>query len=257
MMTMLSFVMMASAQDAQRSGQLMMGGQRPGQQGQKPGQGGQEQGKRQGPPIVVTIDANGHALVRGKLVSVSGTSLTVKSWGMQFTVDASKAQITGSVKDISSFVAGDVVGVQGMLDEGGSGTITAENVRDWGAVQGPGLGMGSDQQGESDAGGPRMGPPGPNASGTIVMPPRDNASGTQGMPPRPMRPGMQPPGGDNPSGMPGMMPFAGPNASGTPGMQRPRDNQEMQQQLQRLMEQLKALRERVPEQQGQPGQTPQ
>ena len=123
---------------------MMQGDMHNGQSGLNVGSGMSI--KHSAPPIVLTIDANGHALVRGTLVSVAGTVLTIKSWGLQFTVETSNAQIGGTATNISGFVAGDIIGIQGMLDQNNSGAITAATVRDWGTSQGAGTvkGLGED-----------------------------------------------------------------------------------------------------------------
>lgn len=101
-----------------------------GQQGNTP----QQNGDRKPAPIqeqVINIDAKGKVLVRGALVSVSGTSLVVNSWGMIFNVDASKVtNTTAPDMIISSFTVGDFIGVSGTVTADNPQSIIAEVVRD-------------------------------------------------------------------------------------------------------------------------------
>jgi hypothetical protein len=216
-------------------------------------------GRRQAPPIVITVDVNGHALIRGTLVSSAGTTLTVKSWGMQFTVDASNARIVGNATSVSLFAAGDIIGVQGVMDENNPGTVTAATVRDWGTTQNVGAANGlngasssnpriPDNPGLNQQGGGKN----PGGFGMFGMPPGSSTSGT---------PELQGPGmlgmihpSSNASGTPGMPSL---NASGTPGMQGGQGSQGaqgLQQRLQSLLDQLSKLRAQLPAQQGQSGQ---
>jgi len=86
---------------------------------------------------VVQIGPEGKALLRGTVVSVSGSALTVQSWGGNWTVNvASGAEVLPAVTgvtatDLSAFKAGDFVGVQGNADATASWTINAKTVRDW------------------------------------------------------------------------------------------------------------------------------
>jgi hypothetical protein len=116
-----------------------MGDQQKGSdQQQKPGQQGDTSSgstTRMAPPIVVLIDANGRATVRGTLLSVSSTTITIQSWGLQFVVDATNAQIVGKVSTLASFAVGDIIGVQGTLSQSSPGTLIASTIRDWGTFQ--------------------------------------------------------------------------------------------------------------------------
>lgn len=206
--------------------------------------GGQE--NRQGPPIVVTIDANGRILVRGTLVSSSGTTLTVKSWGMQFAVDASHAQIAGAATNTTAFAIGDIIGVQGMLDANNPGMIAATTVRDWGSSQA--IGMKPKQDNENSSTPRFLGGFIPNPQGDSSS---SNASGTQGL----GQPRLIPPFVPNPdaSGTQGFVPprlippfVPNPGASGT--------QSGIQDQLQSLFDQLNQIRSRLPGQQTLPRQ---
>ncbi len=162
------------------------------------------------PPIVVTIDVNGHVLVRGTLVSISGTILTIKSWGMQFTVDTSNAQIAGTITSVSSFAIGDILGIQGTLNESNPGVITATTVRDWGTSSNTGL--------KNEP----MKPSGASSSvpGFLNNPHPDQQGGGNNF----EKPGMPIPG----------------NASSTLGAQG------LQQKIQELLDQVNKLRGRIP-----------
>jgi len=83
------------------------------------------------PQQMININQDGHAIVRGKLVSVTNGILAIKAWGVTITVDVSKANKAG---DIVSFAAGDFVGVQGKMDENNLGNIVADTAKDWSAT---------------------------------------------------------------------------------------------------------------------------
>lgn len=87
--------------------------------------------KKPGFEPVLNIDPKGHILVRGTLMSVTGTTLTVKAWGVTFTVDASKVPSSNAPDmNIASFTVGDFVGVSGNITADAPQNITAEVVRD-------------------------------------------------------------------------------------------------------------------------------
>lgn len=84
----------------------------------------------------VQIGPGGRALLRGTLVSVSASSLTVQSWGGNWIVNVSAdaevlPRVSGNSSDLSAFAAGDLVGVNGVADENSAWTINASVVRDW------------------------------------------------------------------------------------------------------------------------------
>lgn len=98
------------------------------------------QEQRQGGPKLqmmqmISIEPNGHAVVRGSLVSAAATSITVKAWGVNFTVDTSKAKIFRVATTTSPFIAGDFIDVSGRMDAANTGTVIAGNVRDVTAEQ--------------------------------------------------------------------------------------------------------------------------
>ncbi len=83
-------------------------------------------------PTVLDIGADGKVLLRGTIASVSANSLTVKSWGGDWTVNvAASTSVLPAASSLSSFQTGDFVGVQGMADGSASWTVDASLVRDW------------------------------------------------------------------------------------------------------------------------------
>lgn len=82
-------------------------------------------------PMVLQIGPAGHVLMRGTIQSVSSGSLTVKSWGGNWTVNLSSDTKIMPGGDISKFSQGDFVGVQGKVSESGVWTIDASRIRDW------------------------------------------------------------------------------------------------------------------------------
>jgi hypothetical protein len=87
-------------------------------------------------PQVVDIGAAGKVLLRGTISAVSSGSVTVKSWGGDWTVTVpTTAEVLPQGSAVSSFQAGDFVGVQGVIDQSASWTVTASLIRDWTARQ--------------------------------------------------------------------------------------------------------------------------
>ena len=83
---------------------------------------------------VVSINKDGKALVRGTIAAIANGTITVKSWGGDWTVlVGAGTQIlpveTGS--DITGFQVGDYVGAQGTIDQSANWTVDATLVRDW------------------------------------------------------------------------------------------------------------------------------
>ena len=84
-------------------------------------------------PVMISINPNGNALLRGSIVSVSADSLVIKSWGGNWTVQVTSAtQISSPSHSLSDFKVGDFAGVLGNVVQDGSFVINAEIVRAWG-----------------------------------------------------------------------------------------------------------------------------
>ena len=89
-------------------------------------------------PVVVAmkkmrlnINEAGKADIIGSLETINGSVLTVKVFGITFTVDATNASLTGSVKDFSLYKVGDMISAQGSVDPAATTlTIKARNVKD-------------------------------------------------------------------------------------------------------------------------------
>lgn len=70
--------------------------------------------------------------MRGTVDSVSDNSLTIKSWGGDWTVHVpANATVLPQGATLSSYAVGDFVGVQGTVDTTANWTVTATLVRDW------------------------------------------------------------------------------------------------------------------------------
>lgn len=84
-------------------------------------------------PMILKIGHKGNVLLRGTVDSISPNSLTVKSWGGNWTVNVSSQTKTlpATAGGISGFKQGDFVGVLGTVDETNSWTVNANLVRDW------------------------------------------------------------------------------------------------------------------------------
>lgn len=86
--------------------------------------------------MLLQVGPAGKVLLRGTVSSVSADSVTIKSWGGDWTVNVSAtAHVLPQGAAISSFQTGDFVGAQGTVDESANWTITASLIRDWTARQ--------------------------------------------------------------------------------------------------------------------------
>lgn len=84
-------------------------------------------------PMMLQVNRSGHAQLAGSLVSASGTTLTVASWGGNWTVDASSAKLIrrfGGASNVSEFQTGDALMVTGTVSQSAAWTIAARVVRD-------------------------------------------------------------------------------------------------------------------------------
>lgn len=85
-------------------------------------------------PMILQVNRNGKALLRGTITSVSNGVMTVQSWGGTWTVDvgASATVLPAAVgNDITQFKTGDFVGIEGTVSQSSSLTMDATVVRDW------------------------------------------------------------------------------------------------------------------------------
>ncbi len=77
------------------------------------------------------INPKGGVTLSGELVSNSNGVLTVKVWGITFTVNTASANSGASATNPSTYAVGDIIGVNGKLDATASvPTIKARTVRD-------------------------------------------------------------------------------------------------------------------------------
>ncbi len=85
-------------------------------------------------PMILQVNKDGKALLRGTIASISNGVLTVNSWGGTWTVNVgSSAQIlpASAGNDITQFKTGDFVGVEGTIAQGSLWTVNATLIRDW------------------------------------------------------------------------------------------------------------------------------
>ncbi len=86
--------------------------------------------------VVLQVGPAGKILLRGTIDAVSATSITVKSWGGDWTINVpASVHVIPQGVALSSFQQGDFVGVQGTVNSSASWTVDATLVRDWTARQ--------------------------------------------------------------------------------------------------------------------------
>jgi hypothetical protein len=80
----------------------------------------------------VSINKAGHATLVGTLASVSGSMLTINSWGGAWTINTANAKLIrrfGAASSVAEFQVGDLITVNGEISTG-AWTISAKEVRD-------------------------------------------------------------------------------------------------------------------------------
>ena len=82
-------------------------------------------------PMVLEVGPRGNVLLRGTVSAVGTGSLTVKSWGGDWTVNVSAATKFAPATSMDQFKAGDFVGVQGSMSTVALWTVDATLVRNW------------------------------------------------------------------------------------------------------------------------------
>ncbi len=88
------------------------------------------------PPVKVIkskleINPNGKVNLQGELMSLpTGNTLTVKVWGIIFTVNTTTVKFNGKVLDITGYTAGDMISINGKIDSlAQTPTIIARNIK--------------------------------------------------------------------------------------------------------------------------------
>jgi len=88
--------------------------------------------KPERPPIIVQIGPAGNALIRGTVTSVGPDSLTVKSWGGNWTVKIdTNTKLLPNGLTLNQIKAGDLVGLNGKVNSDESLTVHATLIHDW------------------------------------------------------------------------------------------------------------------------------
>jgi hypothetical protein len=88
--------------------------------------------KPERPPMVVQIGPDGNALIRGTVTNVGTNSLTVKSWGGNWTVKIEKdTKFLPKGLTLEQIKAGDFVGLNGKVNSEETLTVHATLIRDW------------------------------------------------------------------------------------------------------------------------------
>jgi len=83
-------------------------------------------------PMVVQIGPMGNALIRGTVTNVGTDSLTIKSWGGNWTVKTnSNTKFLPQGLTLDQIKAGDLVGLNGKVNSEESLTVYATLIRDW------------------------------------------------------------------------------------------------------------------------------
>ncbi len=85
---------------------------------------------------VLQVGPKGNVLLRGTVDSAASGTVTVKSWGGEWTVNVpSSAEVLPKGVAVESYKQGDFVGVQGTVDSTANWTVNATLIRDWTARQ--------------------------------------------------------------------------------------------------------------------------
>lgn len=77
------------------------------------------------------IGPYGRVEMRGELLSKGTNVLTIKVWGITFTVNTAGARFIGAISDVNQYVVGDVIEVKGIMDTNATTpTLNAKQVKD-------------------------------------------------------------------------------------------------------------------------------
>jgi len=88
--------------------------------------------KPERPPMIVQIGPAGNALIRGTVTNVGADSLTVKSWGGNWTVKIERdTKFLPQGLTLDQIKAGDLVGLNGKVNSEETLTVHATLIRDW------------------------------------------------------------------------------------------------------------------------------
>ncbi len=79
----------------------------------------------------LNVNGKGEVLLRGTIDLVGSGTLTVKSWGGDWTVNVPSSAEVLPGGDMSKFSQGDFVGITGTVSQNGSWTVNAKTVRNW------------------------------------------------------------------------------------------------------------------------------
>ncbi|MDP3991593.1 MAG: hypothetical protein Q8P66_01665 [Candidatus Colwellbacteria bacterium] len=87
------------------------------------------------PAMILEVNRNGKTLLRGTVESVASSTLTLKSWGGNWTIKTSSdtkihPRVNGT-STLSAFETGDFVGVIGQVSETENFTVNAKIIRNW------------------------------------------------------------------------------------------------------------------------------
>ena len=88
---------------------------------------------RAGTQMLLEVNHNGKALLRGSIKTVGTDSLTVTSWGGDWIVKISADTKLLPGTSMSQFKVDDFVGIQGIVSQSAAWTIDATLVRNWNA----------------------------------------------------------------------------------------------------------------------------
>jgi len=82
--------------------------------------------------MVLQVNPQGRVLIRGTVVATSTNSVTLKSWGGNWTVNVSSGtEVLPKGATLADFQAGDFVGAEGAVSSTTDFTVDARVVRDW------------------------------------------------------------------------------------------------------------------------------
>ena len=88
--------------------------------------------KPERPPMVVQIGPAGNALIRGTVTNVGADSLTVKSWGGEWTVKIeTNTKFLPKGLTLEQIKTGELVGLNGKVNSEETLTVHATLIRDW------------------------------------------------------------------------------------------------------------------------------
>lgn len=124
-------------------------------------------------PMVLSIGNGGTALIRGVVTAISGTGVTIATWGGSWQIAVTPYTQVIPTSGVAAIHVGDFVGADGVIASHSDFTVNASVLRDWTIAPAP---VATGTSGSAASGGASSTAPATNASGTTGATTSTNAT---------------------------------------------------------------------------------